>query len=284
MLNYFYEPHIMDNPQLPFILHKDMVTSSTTAGFNWHTNIEILYCIKGTGFVSIDDKDIAMTEGCIVVVNSNKLHRVFSDKHMEYHVLIADHVFCEENGIPTDEILFEECISDEKLCRDFDNVLSRCDLRGRERTAAVRHAVLGMLIRLYRDHTVSENAERESSVTIDRIKSVIRYIRQNLENELSLDEIAAHVGVSKFHLAREFKRFSGQTVFEHINAVRCKEAKRLIETGMSVSAAAMSCGFENMSYFSRTYKKYTGLLPSDVRKRGKSSTTDHAEHDEPSAQ
>ena len=47
------------------------------------------------------------------------------------------------------------------------------------------------------------------------------------------------------------------------------EAKRLIESGMSVSAAALSCGFENMSYFSRTYKKYTGTLPSSVRGRGR---------------
>ena len=55
--------------------------------------------------------------------------------------------------------------------------------------------------------------------------------------------------------------------------MRCKESKRLIKEGMSVSAAALSCGFENMSYFTKTYKKYMGALPSDGKKKVMQKTT-----------
>lgn len=269
MSDSLYEPHIMENPELPFILHRDSRLSTVSMTYNWHINIELLYCTDGEGYVTVDDKDIPFYRGGIVVVNSNRLHRVCSEGSVRYNVLIIDHRFCADNGVPTDEILFEDCIRDAELCRDFDRVIKCYGLQGKIRTAAVRHAVLGLLIRLYRDHFVAEDAAQQSSVTVERIKSVVRYIRRHIADELTLDEIAASAGVSKYHLAREFKRFSGQTVFEHINAIRCKEAKRLIESGMSVSAAALSCGFENMSYFSRTYKKYTGTLPSSVRGRGR---------------
>ena len=251
MSDSLYEPHIMENPELPFILHRDSRLSTVNMTYNWHINIELLYCTDGEGYVTVDDKDIPFCRGSVVVVNSNRLHRVCSEGSVRYNVLIIDHRFCAENGVPTDETLFEDCIRDAELCHDFDRVIKCYGLQGKIRTAAVRHAV------------------QQSSVTVERIKSVVRYIRRHIADVLTLDEIAASAGVSKYHLAREFKRFSGQTVFEHINAIRCKEAKRMIESGMSVSAAALSCGFENMSYFSRTYKKYKGTLQSSVRGRGR---------------
>ena len=51
---------------------------------------------------------------------------------------------------------------------------------------------------------------------------------------------------------------------EYINAIRCNYAKRMISGGMSVSEAAFSCGYRNLSYFSKTYKKYFKMLPSET--------------------
>ena len=56
------------------------------------------------------------------------------------------------------------------------------------------------------------------------------------------------------------------TVIEYVNILRCKEAKRLISEGQSVSEAAIASGFNNLSYFTRTYKKYVGELPSSNKK------------------
>lgn len=65
-------------------------------------------------------------------------------------------------------------------------------------------------------------------------------------DKLSLDDIADHIGISKFSLSREFKKLTGNTVVSFINILRCSEAKRLMEKGMSVSSAAYACGFENL--------------------------------------
>lgn len=88
------------------------------------------------------------------------------------------------------------------------------------------------------------------------------YIRQNLSRSISLEDLSQQAGISKFHLSREFKAVTGTTIFDFINLTRCNEAKLLIESGMSVSAAAISCGYHNMSYFSRAFQKRFGILPS----------------------
>ena len=123
-------------------------------------------------------------------------------------------------------------------------------------------AVLGLMLLLHRQYVVGKEPTAPSTSISAQIKQAILYIRQNPGKDLSLDEIAKHVGLSKFYLSREFKKQTGQTLTTHINIVRCREARRLIEEGMSISSAAIACGFENLSYFSRTYKLLMGRLPS----------------------
>ena len=177
--------------------------------------------------------------------------------------MIVDRDFCAANGIPTESVRFCEHVQSRVLHRDYERVIGAFQINDHSRVPAIRHAILGLMLSLYRDFVVTQNTEDpKKHYTAERIKETIRYIRQHYAERLTLAQIADHVGVSKYHLSHDFKKFSGQTIFEHLNTIRCKEAKRLIESGSSVSAAAISCGFENMSYFSRTYKKYIGCLPS----------------------
>ena len=79
------------------------------------------------------------------------------------------------------------------------------------------------------------------------------------------ERMARAMGMSKFYLCREFKRATGQTVIEYVNSYRIQKAAQLISGGYTVSEAARACGFENMSFFTKTFKKYLGCLPSSYR-------------------
>ncbi len=263
MPSQIFESHVIDDPALPFIFHLDRVEDKDPFLPNWHANIEILCCIHGNGHVICDANHYPFTKGDIFIVNSYMLHKITGDPFVQYYCCIIDQDFCRENGVPTEAIRFRSPIRNASVYRDYETVIAAFSDTGRERVIRIRHAVLGLLLALYRDYAEEESPVNDRhSDSAERVKETIRYIRQNFSQKLSLDEIAGHVGVSKYHLAHDFKKFSSQTIFEHLNIIRCKEAKRLIENGSSVSAAAVSCGFENMSYFSRTYKKYIGTLPS----------------------
>ena len=258
-----YEPHILHNPLLPFIFHTDGRKAGIMSHPNWHTNIEILMCLSGQGTVSLENSEHSFIKGDVIVISSNVLHSIHTDTRVEYDCLIIDRDFCRTNGVPTDNLIFKEKICDAALRERFVRVKEAYAGAGVCRVAEIRYAVLGLLTELRKNHTQSEQVSASDRAPgVERIKRTMVYIRQNLRVSLSLDDIALHAGISKYYFTREFKRVTGQTVFEYINAVRCKEAKRLISGGMTVSGAAQACGFENLSYFSRTYKKCIGELPS----------------------
>lgn len=260
-----YETHIMKDPLLPFIFHLDSIRHGPYQPLisNWHENIEILCCTYGRGYVQCDGKTYPFQKGDLFVVNANSLHSFGSEASLAYHCLIIDKTFCEENGIFSSDIYFRESVHDPEAEGLFHRIVETFSLRGNDPFAAlqIRHAVLGLLCRLCRSHILSSK-HPETSVTGQRVKDAITYIKLHICEPISLEDISLHIGISKCHLAREFKAYTGKTVFSTINLMRCAEAKRLIEQGNSVSSAALSSGFENLSYFSRTFKKHFGQLPS----------------------
>ncbi len=266
MLSPIYEPHIFQDQALPFFFHHDVIAAGRSCWLNWHTNVEVLYCREGEGILFCEGRSHRMVASDILVINANQLHYTYTDTHLAYDCLIPDQRFCTENGIPTDHLFFKEHIQDVQLATQYESILSAYAEQGPTRTASIRHAVLGLMLLLYsRFLEPVPPPAATTKATQERIKEVIRYIRENLDKDLNLDIIAGQIGISKFYLSREFKKQTGQTLVSHINETRCKEAKRLIEGGMSISAAALSCGFENLSYFSRIYKRMIGKLPSGER-------------------
>ncbi|MBR4979258.1 MAG: helix-turn-helix transcriptional regulator [Clostridia bacterium] len=262
-----YEPHIIKDPLVPFIFHTDVMRKGQREHPNWHTNIEILACIKGSGTVNCEGVEHDFEEGEIFVINSNELHTIYSDSEIVYYCLIIDRDFCKNNGVPTDNTYFKEKIRSKALNKEFEKVVKAFYCKDSCREAEIRLSVLNLLLQLKRNYVEELNASgrKEESVSFSRVKLAMIYIRENIANVITLENIASYVGISKYYLTREFRLVTGQTVFEYVNAVRCKEAKRLMQDGMTVAEAAQACGFSNMSYFTRTYKKCIRELPSHAK-------------------
>lgn len=264
MTNYVYETHSMDNPLLPFIFHRSFVVTQKHSLPNWHENIELLQCTGGKGYIQCGVEVYDFSQGDVFVVNANTPHCICSDGSVIYRCLIIDDSFCSANGIPISTLHFQNTIRDEGMNARFEEINTAFDKCRENKPCAVadvRYAVLGLLRALCADYIVDKPAS-SSSAANEHVKKAMTYIRKNISKPLTLDEISGYAGVSKYHLSREFKAFTGKTIVQTVNLIRCTEAKRLMESGMSVSAAAAACGFENLSYFSRTFKKLFRKLPS----------------------
>ncbi len=259
-----YELNIMDNPLLPFRVRCGLLSSKNPPP-NWHENTEILYFISGSGFVKYNESQFSVQAGDIIVVNSEMIHSVYSDEPMLFHCVIIDRNFCAANGIPTTNLYFQEIIQDPQLEAALLRIIETYEQFNQEsafyEVAAVRASVLSFLYLLCRSYIIREGASATPNRN-DMVKTAMIYIRKHLAEHLTLDEISQHVGVNKHYLSREFKRIIGKTIFDTILLLRCTEAKQRILEGMSVSQAAHACGFENLSYFTRAFKKYNQVLPS----------------------
>jgi len=262
MRKYTYENHVIQEPLLPFIFHPSYTVSRRVNTPNWHKNIELLYCIGGSGFVRCGAENTTFVPGDVFVVNADTPHSIGSESSVQYRCLIIDESFCLENGFTVEHLQFQKVIQNAALCRLFDAVTDAYSQRSADNICAIadiRYAVLGLLRKLCREYAVPGTRDERAD---EYVKKAISYIRQNLTEEITLDDVAAYAGISKFHLSRQFKAYTGSTVIGTVNLIRCTEARRLIEGGMQVSEAAVACGYENLSYFTRSFKKFFQALPS----------------------
>ena len=100
------------------------------------------------------------------------------------------------------------------------------------------------------------------------IKRTIDFILLNLGSTLTLTKIAHEIHVNPSHLSRKFKEETGMNITEFINSKRVEEAKLYLQRGhISITDVAFLVGFNDLNYFSKVFKKYTSLTPSQFPKR-----------------
>ena len=98
------------------------------------------------------------------------------------------------------------------------------------------------------------------------IKKAIGYIYEHFNTPLTLEETAASVHLHPSYFSSLFKQSTGSSFKEYLNMVRIEESKRLLSnTDYSIIDVAVAVGFEDQSYFSKVFKKYTGLTPKQYR-------------------
>lgn len=98
------------------------------------------------------------------------------------------------------------------------------------------------------------------------INRVIQYIRTNIEKELSLQEISSFVNVHPNYLSSAFKKEVGKTLTEYINELKIAAIKQYMNyTNLSISEISYTFNFNHLTYFSRFFKKHSGLTPKEYR-------------------
>lgn len=98
------------------------------------------------------------------------------------------------------------------------------------------------------------------------IKKAIGYIYEHFNTPLTLEETAESVHLHPSYFSSLFKQSTGSSFKEYLNMVRIEESKRLLSnTDFSIIDVAVAVGFDDQSYFSKVFKKYTGLTPKQFR-------------------
>lgn len=268
MIGTRYEVYENFNDGLPFVFHAGLVRSPALCSKeqNWHEAIEIQLCEKGEGTVLINGDAAAFREGDLVVVNSNEIHYTYTDRSLIYSCLIVGDGFCRRMGLDPRQLRYVVRIQDplltervKKFAETFKNDHSVC------RVARLNEMLLGILIELTDHYAVSGNRSVPEGRIPELVKGAIWYIREHYRERILLDDVARSLLTDKYKLCRDFKRMTGQTMVEYANRYRCRKAAELIAEGFTVARSARECGFENLSFFTRTFKKYMGKLPSEYR-------------------
>lgn len=127
-------------------------------------------------------------------------------------------------------------------------------------------ALVGFLCRYYEENR-SEKPGEEDREDLLKLGGALAILEQRFTEDLTLEELARASGYSANHFVRLCKRVYGLTPRQYVIQQRLSLAARLLgETDLPVTEIALSCGFNDPNYFSRLFKKRTGVSPGDGRK------------------
>ena len=122
------------------------------------------------------------------------------------------------------------------------------------------------LIRLIRSETEAP-PHAEAARPSSKIMDVHRYITENFRENISLDELCFLFNTNKTTLCSQFRQTFGVTVIDHVNHLRIREAKYLLREGhRNITQISLDLGFSSLHYFSRIFKQYEGMSPSEYSK------------------
>ena len=88
------------------------------------------------------------------------------------------------------------------------------------------------------------------------------YIERNFSKQITSEKLSSIVGCSPSHLRAVFRKTYGDSPIKYLNKVRVEHAKEMLSSNVfTIEEIALSCGFQNVYYFSRVFKEYTGISP-----------------------
>ncbi|MWC27694.1 response regulator [Paenibacillus sp. MMS18-CY102] len=110
---------------------------------------------------------------------------------------------------------------------------------------------------------IRELREEQTATVMDR---AIAYMLERFTEELSLEDVAEYVHLNPFYFSKVFKQHVGENFIDYLTGLRIDKAKRLIaDKQLILKEVCYQVGYKDPNYFSRVFKKVTGVTPSEYR-------------------
>ena len=98
------------------------------------------------------------------------------------------------------------------------------------------------------------------------VNDIILLLKENVHARITLDDICKHTFYSKTFLNNIFKKNTGNSIIKYYTELKIQRAKELLRENVSPSAVSVQLKFETPTYFTKVFKKYTGMTPSAYQK------------------
>lgn len=129
------------------------------------------------------------------------------------------------------------------------------------------------LVKPYSAKTLNTVLDHFHIVEDNLMDQILTYLNQHYQKGVSLDELAEQFGFSRFTLSRMINEETHKSLSELISSIRIDKAKELLDKGYSVQNTAYETGFVDSSYFTKTFRKITGMTPSEYSTKNSEKNT-----------
>ena len=246
---------------------------------DWHSTLhthpftELFYVVDGKGEFNIQGQRFPVKPNDFVIINPQVEHTELSspDEPLEYIVLgirglsFSNLTPVSEGGHP---FSFFNLRDEQKDILRYLNAMVQEATSQQMSYELVCHNLLEiLLIKILRHQHFDLEVGKQSKATKD-ISFIKHYLETYYHESIQLEDLASMTHLSRFYISHSFKKEIGMSPMEYLIDIRIKESKILLRTtNYSISQVADIVGFTTPTYFSKQFRKSTGISPTDYREQ-----------------
>lgn len=244
--------------------------------YHYHEFCKLVMLVSGKGYYTVEGQRYLLQPGDTVIVGSRSVHCPEIDSGSVYERIIIYispeflqkqssgdcnlmDIFSGQYG----HVLRPKETGSKKLFSLAADLEKELSAEGYGRAILSGSALLRLLVQIGK-YQRREDIQNPRPVNPEnpRVQSMIRYIDENLSEDLDMDTLAEIFYVSKYHMMRQFREETGFTIYHYLTQRRLLHARDLIEKGIRATEACYRSGFRSYSSFTRSYAKYFGTTPT----------------------
>lgn len=230
-----------------------------TSPLNWELHCHskayhgLVYVIDGYAKYIYKDRTVQAGPDTILYLAKNSTYHTVSYSDIPYHYIIITFHLDREIELPMD--IISSPIHKKRLLELFRQIVKANFTKAHGYIFYSRSLVQQLIY-----HIIQENLHSNSSTTY--MQAVIDYVEDYYGSKISIDTLSKIARLSTSHFRKKFKEIYGIAPLDYVNCLRVEKAKDLLRSELyTQSEIATLCGFENVCYFNKVFKKYTGTTP-----------------------
>ncbi|WP_026462108.1 AraC family transcriptional regulator [Adhaeribacter aquaticus] len=249
---------------------------------HYHEEFELNFIANGAGVKRIVGDHIEVIDDLeLVLVGSNLPHGWFTHQcqnkeifeiTIQFHRDLFDQKFLQRNQLSFIKTLLERASRGISFSREvieafrprLEILTQKSGFESVLELFSILHGLsLSHNMRLLANSTFSTEKINYHS---RRIEKAFNYMQANFDKEVTLADVAKEVNMPEVSFSRFIKKRTGKTFVESLNEIRLGHASRLlIDTTETIAEISYKCGFNNLSYFNRIFRKKNGCTPKEFR-------------------
>ncbi|NMF05518.1 helix-turn-helix domain-containing protein [Clostridium beijerinckii] len=254
--------------------------------FHYHDFNKIIIFLSGKVTYLIEGKAYNLKPWDILLVNNHDVHKPIIDSSEIYERIIiwANSDFIENHNYENCDLSTCFRLANEKsfnLIRlnsklqdnikfIIDSLMTSFNSQDFGSKLLSNSLFIQLLVYLNRVHLNNMYINDEASLKYDKqIEKILKYINNNLSENLSTETLSQKFYISKYYLMHKFKKETGYTLHNYVNQKRLLMAKDLISSGEQITKVYLLCGFNDYTCFLRSFKNLFKKSPSEFSKKTK---------------
>lgn len=243
-----------------------------------HKYYEVMYFIHADGQFIVENNEYKIYDGVVMITRPGEVHslQLSPKKRYERHFVQVAQQYLKYSGInlpyfSRSRVSGEYNKIDKELAEKFGigDFFERMPYyivnRLPESDIMIKSYIVQLMVQINNAYKAMAKTTEATGGVNKKVSAIIKFIDDSLDSDITLDLLCEKFYISKYYLCHMFKEATGYSVREFINIRRINLAKSLLLDDRSPKEICFDCGFNDYSVFYKTFKKQTGLSPTEFK-------------------